>query len=85
MELKPCPFCGCVPLIQLCDNEGNFKPLDYLENPYSGIKYGIRHDVGRADGDCPIITSVGELLGGYLYNSLDLLESTWNRRVNNVT
>ena len=76
MELKQCPFCGHIPVIQLCDNEGNFRPLRYLENPYSGVSYALRHDYV----DCPVRSVDGEVLGGILYENLDELEKAWNRR-----
>ena len=45
-QLRKCPFCGCDIGITICDEEGNDKPLDYLDDPYSGIAFKIKHDNG---------------------------------------
>ena len=45
-QLRKCPFCGCDVGITICDEEGNDKPLDYLDDPYSGIAFKIKHDNG---------------------------------------
>ena len=46
IQLRKCPFCGCEISITICDDEGNEKPLDYLDDPYSGIAFKFNHDNG---------------------------------------
>lgn len=81
VKLKPCPFCGGAADIAICDGEGNRRDNEYLKNPYSGVTYGIVHKHER-NAHCPIATySVdGGMLGVYLYESLEELESKWNER-----
>lgn len=40
-KLKPCPFCGRIPKICICDDEGNLRDEKYKENPYSGLTYHL--------------------------------------------
>lgn len=80
-ELKPCPFCGIRPIIQICDEEGNYRNEDYLNDPWSGISYQIRHcgqDV--EDADCPILMEDGP----YLYNKREDAVNAWNKRYTDV-
>lgn len=81
-KLKPCPFCGGEAIIQLTDDEGNFKDESYLENAYSGIGYVITHDVVDANGCCPIAKDWFEAQGCYIYASKQEAINAWNRRFN---
>lgn len=78
-ELKPCPFCGIKPVIQLVDDEGNFQPIEYKDEPYSGIGYALLHDVKW--NSCPIATCDDEFLGSMIYDSEEEAKNYWNRRV----
>lgn len=78
-EIKPCPFCGKEVGYYICDSEGNLKDEDYLEDPWSGIGYQIRHEM--TDGvECPIATHEFEGVGALIYESLDELAKFWNSR-----
>lgn len=81
-RLKPCPFCGMIPKIYVCDEEGNIRNDDYESNPWSGLSYAICHDISELkDGsDCPIATHEGEILGTRLYDNIDELVEGWNGR-----
>ena len=83
-RLLPCPFCGVVPQILICDDEGNVHEEDgYMDDPWSGLTFAISHHC-RQDGavDCPIATFNldDEILGTRLYYSIDELVETWNSR-----
>lgn len=83
-KLLPCPFCGIVPRIVVCDDEGDIHEEDgYEEHPWSGLTYGIDHSfIGAEDRGavCPISNEIGDIVGGILYeNKQDLIES-WNDR-----
>lgn len=78
-RLKPCPFCGKVPLIYVCDDEGNIHTDEYMDDPYSGLTFGLCHE--ESDGQiCPIAHYEGEILGTVLYDSIDELVECWNVR-----
>ena len=78
-SLKPCPFCGVKPVIQLTDGEGNFRPNDYLSEPYSGVGFVLRHNVEW--DECPIATVDDESLGNIIYDSEEEAIFSWNRRI----
>ena len=85
-KLHPCPFCGTVPKIIITDDEGNPRNTDYLNDTWSGIAFGIRHDVVK---ECPI--SFGNEddadcipMGNRLYNTPDELVETWNSAIQNT-
>lgn len=83
-RLKPCPFCGKVPTIYVCDEEGNIKNDDYVNDTYSGLFYSICHEMDDSKGNdnvCPIATFKGEILETQLYESIDELVERWNRRI----
>lgn len=81
-RLKPCPFCGKVPQIYVCDEEGNIRNDDYENDPWSGLSYAICHidEVEQNGVDCPVATHDGEILGTRLYESIDELVECWNGR-----
>lgn len=83
-RLKPCPFCGKVPMICVCDNEGNIHDDDYVNNPWSGLCYAICHEYDENESNdkiCPIATFEGEQIGTQLYDTIDELVERWNNRV----
>jgi len=75
-----CPFCGGEVSILICDEEGNIHDSSYEEDPWSGIAYAIRHDIVQMNGNCPIATDVGEMIGGYIYKSRENAIKSWNMR-----
>jgi len=80
-KLLPCPFCGSKVEIALCDDEGNFKPLHYLEDPYSGTSFAIVHPLSP---DCLLHCkpSVWSSVGQFQYDELSELIQSWNHRWN---
>lgn len=78
-EMRECPFCGCNVGITICDDEGNDKLLDYLDDPYSGIAFKFNHD----NGGC-ILCDFNEISPIYSVEdddfdeALDKLVSDWN-------
>lgn len=81
-RLKPCPFCGKVPMIYVCDDEGNIKDDNYELDPWSGLCYSICHTIDEGfNTDCPIATHDWEILGTKLYDTIDELVTAWNTRI----
>lgn len=82
-KLKNCPFCGRVPKIVPCDDEGNLHlEAGYEENPWSGLGYQIMHQAltdGAAE-DCPIASFKGETIGTNIYDTREEAIATWNRQ-----
>lgn len=78
-QMRKCPFCGCEVGITICDDEGNDKPLDYLDDPYSGIAFKFNHD----NGGC-VLCDFNEISPIYHVEdddfdaALDQLVSDWN-------
>lgn len=70
-----CPYCGGAIRIVVCDDEGNIKsdPETYLKNPWSGLTYGIQHDLKDVpEGySCPIASfdEDNQLMGTRLYDT----------------
>ena len=80
-DLLPCPFCGVVPKICICDDEGNIRDENYLNDSFSGLSFGIEHTLAQEGAEyCPIATYKGEGIGAILYDSVDELVRYWNRR-----
>ena len=82
-KLKPCPFCGSEIHIIVCDDEGNCNHKeDYEENPWSGLGYGLYHDIADdPKEECPIARHEGEgLLGMFIYDTREEAIEAWNRR-----
>ena len=84
-ELKPCPFCGGIVSIALCDDEGNLHDEAYREHPYSGLGFMLRHTY-EDNPECPIAgyEDDGGILGGVcIYDTEKQAIDAWNRRVDN--
>lgn len=79
-ELLPCPFCGGNVRIGICDNEGNYHPEEYKDDPWSGLTFALVHSDDGAPESCPIATHDGEVLGRFLYDTIEEAASAWNRR-----
>ena len=79
IELKPCPFCGGQVKFLIMDDEFNIHDEEYEKDPWSGLQYGIYHDVEDNEG-CPIATHVNEILGVYGYDTKEDAAETWNER-----
>ena len=81
IKLKPCPFCGGDVKFLILDDEFNIKDEDYTKDPWSGLQYGLCHDVEENE-DCPIAKYSEEILGVYGYETKEEAAEEWNRRVN---
>ena len=81
-EFLPCPFCGKLPEIVVTDDEGNIRGIgaapEYEADPWSGLAFALRHDVGIV---CPVSTSAHEYYS-LLYGSRDDAIEAWNIRTN---
>ena len=77
VKLKPCPFCGEIPEILICDNEGDVHDKAYLKNPWIGLSFALTH----TNSKCPIRVEYQEVLGGAFYNTLKELQECWNKRI----
>lgn len=83
-RLLPCPFCGKVPKIAICDEEGNPRDIDYLDDPWSGLSLLLVHEAPEhihPDQTCPIATFKGEALGIISYESVEEIVERWNKRI----
>ena len=78
--LKPCPWCDVPATVMVCDEEGNIHDDGYEDDPWSGLKFALRHDEDNAGRDCPIATENGAILGNWLYDTREEAENAWNRR-----
>lgn len=76
VKLKPCPFCGEIPKILICDEEGNVHNEEYINHPYSGLSFALTH----TNYECPVGVEEDEILGCVLYETIDELEKAWNNR-----
>ena len=79
-SLKPCPFCGCRVGIGVCDEEGNYQGLEYLDCHYSGLSFVVTHDQNK---DCILHTRSEELehVGISLFDTLEEIVTAWNKRM----
>lgn len=77
--LDTCPFCGKRVEIAICDDEGNPRNLDYLQDPLSGLSFSISH---RENKDCILNADPRDLeyVGHKLYDNIDELVDDWNTR-----
>lgn len=82
VKLKPCPFCGGQVKLLIMDDEFNIRGEEYEKDPWSGLQYGLYHDVDDNE-DCPIATLVDEMLGVYGYDTREDAAEAWNERRNN--
>lgn len=85
LELKPCPFCGEIPQIGICDREGNFLYVeeDYEDDP-RGLYFYISHQIPEKEDPnavCPIASHRGDMTGTQLYESREELITRWNKRI----
>lgn len=81
--IKPCPWCGKIPVIVPCDDEGNIHTEEgYEENPWSGLGYLILHEQPY-DIKCVIAThpADGTALGRTIYDSREDAIAAWNSRM----
>ena len=78
-ELKPCPFCGGKVKFIILDDEFNIHDEEYAKEPWSGLQYGLYHDV-RENEDCPIANLEGEMLGVYGYDTQEEATEAWDKR-----
>lgn len=76
LNTKPCPFCGGSFAAYICDDEGNRKNEDYLDDPWSGVSFEIVHttELG-AHADCPMRD-----MYGVSYDTLEEAEEWLNKR-----
>lgn len=77
-KLRECPFCGGEVTIGVFDSEGNRRPPEYENDPWSGLRFALLH---HTDEECPISTYDAEILGIYLYDTRAEAAAAWNRRV----
>ena len=76
-ELKPCPFCGTTPEIQICDRDGMIYPeSDYEENQWDGSGYRLVRTTGY-----PFNYAV---IGSDIYDTSESAEEAWNKMVQKV-
>lgn len=76
-ELKPCPFCGTIPEIQICDRDGMIYPgSDYEENPWNGSGYRLVRSIGYPYNY--------DVVGSDIYNTPEEAEEAWNKIVQKV-
>ena len=84
--MLPCPFCGRVPTIIRTDSEGNIKPEEYFDDPWSGVACHIYHPfIDDESDDCPIAhhpieSNCIESVGCLSYDTPDEAVAMWNHR-----
>lgn len=84
IELQPCPFCGRIPEILICDDEGNIHDEPgYEKEAWSGLTFAIKHEIEdvNPNNECPIASHEGEMIGTQLYYSREELAERWNERL----
>lgn len=84
MDKAICPWCGGEIRIGICDDEGNPRTPEYLDNPYSGVGYILIHE--RKDipegQTCPIATFDNDenQLGSVIYDTPEAAYAAATRR-----
>ena len=80
VKLKKCPFCGGIPHIIVCDDEGNHHPDEYENNPWSGLGFMLYHNE-EENPNCPIAHEAESQCGRRIYDSREEATLVWNRRI----
>ena len=77
-KLKLCPFCGKEFHIFISDEEGNDRDMEYLKDPWSGLRFNVYH----YNYECPLYreTDMSPLCSD---NDLDELVKFMNQRNEN--
>ena len=79
MKLKTCPFCNGEVELKVSDDEGNSRPDEYENDPWSGLTFRLDHPREK-NKDCPIAHYEDEIMGTYLYESREEATEAWNNR-----
>jgi len=74
-KLKPCPWCGRVPVIRAETEE----VAPYKPHPRPA-GYSIEHISLGDEDDCPIATFPGQTLGTWQYDTEEEAADAWNAR-----
>lgn len=78
-----CPFCGRNVEIQPTDSEGNLHDESYLDSIYSGVGYVLVHNEVE-EVDCPIAHAEGEVLGRFIYDTIEDAIEMWDIKYENI-
>lgn len=81
VHLDKCPFCGGSAYIGVYDDEGNPHDEDYIDDPWSGLTFGVRHD-HEDNEDCPIALYGCDSahMGVYRWDTPEEAAEAWNTR-----
>lgn len=80
IKLKKCPFCGGVPRIIVCDDEGNHRPDEYENDPWSGLGFMLYHDE-EENPNCSIAHEAESQCGRNIYDNREEATLAWNQRI----
>ena len=79
LRMRPCPFCQGKAGLYVCDAEGNIHSDDYIDDPWSGLSFRIRHtEEDDKTGMCPITAAPGEGVGMWYYDTAEEAIQSWN-------
>ena len=78
-KLKKCPFCNGEVELNISDDEGNNRPPEYEDDPWSGLTFTLYHS-NKINKGCPIANHQDEILGTLLYESREEATEAWNKR-----